>query len=111
MGLEQDIVKGEKVVVRAQEPQPAVGAVDHVIDESSGSDAMRSGATVRWAARRGSNRRLAPWPWSSPCDAAAARSDGANARVRVAKASNGSRDFYFVRVRPGGEIRPYVPPE
>jgi hypothetical protein len=60
MGPEQDIVKCEKVVIRAQEPQPAVGAVDHVIDESSGSDAMRSGATVRWAARRGSNRRLAP---------------------------------------------------
>ena len=60
MGREQDFVKCENVVVRAQEPQPAVGAVDHMIDESSGSDAMRSIATVRWAARRGSNRRLSP---------------------------------------------------
>ena len=32
-----------------------------------------------------------------PRDPAAARSDGANARVRAGNASNGSRDLYFVR--------------
>lgn len=39
MGLEQDIFKGEKVVLPAEQPQAAIGAVEDVIDNPAGSNA------------------------------------------------------------------------
>ena len=47
MDLEQDIVKRGDVVVIAQKPQPAVGAVDDMVDKSAGGDTRSAGHVGR----------------------------------------------------------------
>ena len=42
-GQAQDVVEGEEVARRAEDALPTVGAIDHVVDVTAGSDARDSG--------------------------------------------------------------------
>ena len=43
MSLKQNLIERQEIIFLAEQAQPAIGAIEHVIDETAGSNASRTG--------------------------------------------------------------------